>query len=136
MKKLLLICLLILSITLIDAYSKDKNVKIDVLYFHTTVRCESCLKIEEHTFNTINDIFEKELKDSTITVASIDFWEEGNEQYEKDYKFDTQTLILSKKVNGKEVKWKNLDKIFEYAGNYLHFQKYLKEEIDTFLKKK
>jgi len=136
MKTLLLICLLILSITLIDAYSKDKKVKIDVMYFHTTVRCEGCLKIEEHTFNSIKDVFEKELKDSTITVKSIDFWEEGNEHFEKAYKFDTQTLILSKKVNGKEVKWKNLDKIFEYAGNYLHFQKYLKKEIDIFLKKK
>jgi len=136
MKRFMLICLLILSITSIDSYSKEKNVRIDVMYFHTTVRCESCLKIEEHIFNTIKDVFEKEQKDNLITVKSIDFWEEGNEHFEKAYKFDTQTLILSKKVNGKEVKWKNLDKIFDYAGNYLHFQKYLKEEIESFMKKK
>lgn len=112
----------------------ETKVHIDVLYFHASLRCNGCITIEEFTQNSINSIFEKQLKDSTILIKSIDFQQLENEHFQDDYKFDTQTLIISKKINGKEVKWKNLDKIWDYSSSYKKFQKYIKEEINKFLK--
>lgn len=57
-----------------------------------------------------------------------------NEHYSQKYNFDTQTLIVSKKIDGKETVWKNLDKIWDYSSNYSKFSKYIKNEINNFLK--
>jgi len=39
---------------------------------------------------------------------------EGNFHYVKDYKLYTKSGIISEEVNGKEVRWGNLEKIWEY----------------------
>jgi len=112
-----------------DDSAKKDSVRIDVLYFHATMRCAGCLAIEELTESTMKDTFGKELKDSSITYSSVDFLAEGNEHFQDDYKFDVQTLIISKKVNGKEVKWKNLEKIWDLYSNPGNYSKYLESEI-------
>ena len=134
MKKTTIYLLFILLILTFSTGFKTKDkVRIDVLYFHATIRCQGCLTIEEYTQGAVFSTFEKQLRDSTITLNSIDFLKPENEHYQDDYKFETQTLILSKKLNGKEVKWKNLDKIWDYSSNFVKFQKYIKEEINKFL---
>lgn len=124
----------IIFVLTINSYSFEKKERIDVLYFHATIRCEGCLTIESNINKSINNLYAKELKDSSITLQSIDFLQLENEHFQDDYKFDSQTLILSKKVNGKEVKWKNLEKIWDYAIDYDKFQNYINEEIELLLK--
>jgi hypothetical protein len=128
---LLFICLVLTFSTGINA--QDKKVRIDVLYFHATMRCQGCLTIEDFTKKSINSLFSKELKDSLIVFSSIDFLQDENAHFQDDYKFDLQTLIISKKVDGKEVKWKNLEKIWDYSSDYKKFQKYIEEEINNLL---
>lgn len=113
---------------------KFSDARIDIIYFHATVRCQSCLTIEEFTRNSVNSSFEKELKDSSITLTVLDFQDEKNEHFQDDYKFETQTLIISKKIDGKEVKWKNLEKIWDYMNNYEKFRNYITAEVKDFIK--
>ncbi len=132
MRKILILVLLT-AITSYIAFSEENKPKIDVLYFHATIRCHACLTIEEYTKNILNTRYQKELKDSTITIQSIDFLDEKNEHFQDEYQLETQTLILSKKVNGKEVKWKNLTKIWDYYYDFAKFEKYITEELNKFL---
>jgi len=41
---------------------------------------------------------------------------------------------LSLVENGKEIKWMNMDKIWEYVGNKQRFIDYIKSEVANFLK--
>ena len=136
MKKFIL-CLMLVSLIIpfpTNMLAVEKKDRIDVIYFHATMRCQGCLTIEEYTTNSVKGLFDKQLKDGTITLSSIDFLQEENAHYQEDYKFESQTLILSKKVDGKEVKWKNLDKIWDYSSDFQKFQDYIKLEINKFLK--
>jgi hypothetical protein len=129
--------LLILIISFVSTLnSRVENARYDVLYFHATMRCEGCLAIEEFTKNSLSALFDKQLKDSSLTFNSIDFMEEKNAHFQDDYKFEVQTLIISKKVDGKEIKWKNLDKIWDFNSDYQKFQKYIEDEITSFIKEK
>ncbi len=131
-KNLYLIIILLLST--FQLHGLEIHTKVEVLYFHATLRCHGCLTIEENINKSINNLFEEQLKDSVLTSSSLDFLQPENEHYQDDYKFDSQTLILSLKKNGKEVKWKNLDKIWDYYSDFPKFQEYIKEEINAFLK--
>jgi len=134
MKKKLLAFLILTIILTCQLFSKESKVEIEVIYFHATARCEGCLKIEDFTFSSVNKNYDKELKNGTIKIQSIDFLEPENEKYQTKYGFDTQALIISKKVDGKEVEWKNLDKIWDYSNNFKKYEKYVKKEINKLLK--
>ncbi len=56
-KYLIPIFLLIANLSLLLAKQKDEV--IEIYYFHATVRCESCLKIESYIHSTINQYFKK-----------------------------------------------------------------------------
>lgn len=128
------IYLLVLLFSISALMSKEQKVEIDVIYFHATARCQGCLKIEDFTFSSVNKNYEKELKNGLIKIQSIDFLEPENEKYQTKYGFDTQALIISKKVDGQEVEWKNLDKIWDYSDNFRKYEKYVKKEINKLLK--
>jgi len=104
----------------------------DIIYFHATVRCEGCLRIEDFIQKSVHYAFEKELFDSSITLKSLDFLQPENEHFQNDYKFNVQSLILSKKINGKEVAWKNLDSIWDLDGDFGKFESYIEREIRNF----
>lgn len=114
--------------------SKTDTVTVEIMYFHATMRCQGCMTIEGHINKSVNAIYGNELKKGNVLLKSIDFQVPENEHFLEDYKFDSQTLIISKKVNGKEIKWKNLEKIWDYSSDYKKFKKYLVGEVNKFIK--
>ena len=125
-----LAAIMFLGLSLNISEAKNNKTVIDVMYFHATIRCQSCLDIERNAKSTMDELYANEIKSGKMTFASLDFLEPENEKFSKKYDFDNQVLIISKKVNGKEVKWKNLDKIWEYSGDYNKFRDYVKKEIE------
>ena len=133
MKKLTILTVAFIIMSVLS-FSKDNNSTIEVIYFHATMRCNGCMTIENYTQKSLNSNFGNEIKNGKILLKSIDFQQTENEHFAEKYKFDSQELILSKKVDGKEVKWKKLDKIWDYSDNYNKYQQYIKKEIKKFLK--
>lgn len=133
--KFILSFFLIFSFGLIGEEKNPKeNFKIVAFYFHTTHRCATCLKIENLSRQTIEKYFSNELKEGKIAFIPVNFEEEENKHYAEDYKLYTKSLIISLFKDGKEIKWKNLDKIWLKVRNEEDFQKYVKEEIENFFR--
>ncbi len=133
-RKLLVSIGVILLIAAINSFSKEKSENIKIMYFHATERCQGCLALEGNVVKSVNELYETELKAEMYNYDSIDFLAEENEKFVELYKIETQTLIISKVVEGKEVKWINLDKIWDYAGSYPKMKKYIDREMKKLLK--
>ena len=102
-------------------------------YFHGSARCPSCYKIEKYTTETIKTKFENELKEGKLTLQVINVEEGMNNHFIQDYSLSTKSVVLSEVNEGKEVKWKNLDKIWELLGNETQFSNYIETELRSFL---
>jgi hypothetical protein len=113
---------------------KSEQRKLVVYYFHTTFRCQSCNMIEQYTKEAIQGGFAEEIKDGRIEMKIINVEEKGNEQFAKDYKLYTKSVIVSDVRNGKETTWKNLEKVWQLLGDQNKFKEYIQTEIKTFLK--
>jgi hypothetical protein len=107
-----------------------------VYYFMTTTRCPSCHKIETYTHTTVMDKFAAELNGGTMEWKMVNTDEAANEHFIKDYNLFTKSVIISKVVDGKEVSWKYLDKVWDLLSNQEKFQKYIESEIRAFMKEK
>jgi hypothetical protein len=103
-------------------------------YFHGTARCPTCHKLEQYSKEAIDANFKDALVSGKLEFKTVNVEDKGNEHYGSDYQLYTKSLVLSLMADGKQVKWKNLDKIWEYVGNKQKFIDYVKSETADLLK--
>jgi hypothetical protein len=109
--------------------------KLEVLYFHATRRCPTCMAIEENAKKTLDTYFAAQLKDGTIQLTVIDVDDDKNKAIAGKYEATGSALFLTKTVNGKEVKKDMTEFAFSYARNNPDkFMSGLKNKINEMLK--
>lgn len=128
------IAIFLLFLAINSFASENKTIKVEVLYFHATIRCEGCLMIEKYTKETIEQVFANELKSGVLSFASLDFMQEENSHYVEKFGIETQTLIVQLSDGTKTLKWKNLERIWDYVNDYSKFRNYIVDEVSRFLK--
>ncbi len=142
MKKIFLIFLAIAALSsssifissLAQAEEDAQGAHVVAYYFHGTFRCPTCHKLEQYSKEAIETNFKDALASGKLEFKVVNVEDKGNEHYAKDYQLYTKSLILSLVKDGKEIKWKNLDKIWEYVGNKERFIDYVKSGVADLLK--
>ncbi len=120
--------------SLAQAGEDAKGAHVVAYYFHGTFRCPTCHKLEQYSKEVIETNFKDALTSGKLEFKVVNVEDKGNEHYAKDYQLYTKSLILSLISDGKETKWRNLDKIWEYVGNKQRFIDYVKSGVADFLK--
>lgn len=138
MKKLFLRILLIgmlFSVSL-SVFAKDNSPqeKIKAYYFHGSFRCVTCTNMEKYSREAIEKNFKDALTSGRLEFKAINVEEKDNEHFINDYQLYTKSLILSLVKDGKEVKSKNLDKIWQLVRNKQKFLSYVISELNEFMK--
>ncbi|MDD4956332.1 MAG: nitrophenyl compound nitroreductase subunit ArsF family protein [Candidatus Omnitrophica bacterium] len=108
--------------------------KATVYYFHGSFRCPTCKAMEQYSKEAVETNFKDALASGEVEFKSVNVEKRGNEHFVEDYKLYTKTLILSMTKDGKEVKSKDLDKIWELARNKQKFIDYVTSEVKAFMK--
>ncbi len=118
------------------ALAKDTSAgsAVTAYYFHGTFRCPTCHKLEQYAQESIGSNFKDALASGKLTFKVVNIENKGNEHYGNDYKLYTKSLILSLTKDGREVRSKNLEKIWEYVGNKDRYENYVRDEVAAFLK--
>ena len=120
----------------IDAGSvgvKETSGKFVAYYFHGNARCANCKKIEQYSREAIEKYFTQELKTKKLTFTIINTDVSENEHFIEDYQLYTRSLIIAEFKDGKQVRWKNLAKVWDYLNDKEKFYEYVKSEIQNYL---
>jgi hypothetical protein len=116
------------------AQGSQSEAKITAYYFHGSFRCITCTNMEKYSREAIEENFKDALASEKLEFKSVNVEERGNEHFVNDYQLYTKALILSLVKNGKEVKSKNLNKIWQLAHNKQKFIDYVTSELNEFIK--
>ncbi len=108
--------------------------KVIAYYLHGKFRCYACTMLEKYCKEAIEAGFKDALVSGKLEFKAVNVEDRGNEHFVNDYQIYTKSLILSLVKDGKEIKWKNLDKIWEYVRNRQKFSDYVTAEAAVFLK--
>jgi hypothetical protein len=90
--------------------------------------------MERYSREAIEANFKDALASGKLEFKAVNVEDRGNEHFVDDYKLYTKSLILSLVKDGKEVKSKNLDKIWELARNKQKFVEYVTAEVNALMK--
>ena len=104
-----------------------------VYYFHGKFRCSTCRRIEQLTREAVSENFGDAIGTGALQIKVINVEEPQNSHFSKDYKLFTRSVVVSDMVNGKEMQWKNLQKVWELVHDEKAFKEYIRSEIKNYL---
>jgi hypothetical protein len=131
------------TIDIINAEEKNKgkitnptdkaSKKLIAYYFHGNFRCDNCRKIEQYSREAVEKYFVEELRTKKLTFTIINTDLSENKHFIEDYQLYTRSLVIAEYKDGKEVRWKNLTKVWDYLNDKEAFCEYVKSEIRNYL---
>ena len=110
--------------------------KVAVYYFHNTVRCATCLRMEDFSGFAIQAGFPDELKSGQIEWRVVDMQTPENKHFVEEFRIHMSSLVIVRFKDGKQVEWRNLEKIWDHVGDMNDFVKYVQSNVKAFLKAK
>ncbi|HNV86528.1 MAG TPA: nitrophenyl compound nitroreductase subunit ArsF family protein [Candidatus Omnitrophota bacterium] len=119
--------------SLIAADVPASSPTVTAYYFHGNFRCPTCRNMEQYSREVIENDFKDALASGKLSFKAVNVEQSGNEHFVNDYQLYTKALILSLVKGDKEVRSKNLDKIWEYVRNKQKFQDYVRSEVTAFM---
>ncbi len=143
MKPIKLMSLVIVSLCIFIACNEQKSPKvtkiesdvskIEVIDFHSTHRCKTCIAIESNTEYTLKTYFAQEMKEGKITFQTLNV--EDNKQLAEKFEATGTSLFLNVISKGKETSINLTNLAFSKGRNKALFSEKLKEKIENELKK-
>jgi hypothetical protein len=115
--------------------NNPKNLKLKVLYFHITNRCNTCRSIEANVRKTLNEYFLNDIETGVVDLYVMNCELPENQDLVKKYEAYGATLALTSYMNGKEQKSEDLTNwAFQKVHDQEIFISELKTKIDEYLK--
>ena len=103
-------------------------------YFHRTIRCPTCLSIESQARDAIRAGFPQEIAAGRLKWLAVDVEEPGNEHFEKDFALEASSLVIVEQREGKNIRWKNLERVWELYEDSDAFRDYVQKEVAAYLR--
>jgi hypothetical protein len=102
-------------------------------YFHGYKRCPTCLKIESTAKEVIEKAYPDRIKDGSLAWKAVNFEAPENAHFADDFQLVVSSLVLVEYRNGEQVKWTNLEDVWDLIGADEQFSEYVRGEVAKFL---
>ena len=107
-----------------------------VYYFHGDKRCVTCHKLENYTKEVLDTYLQDKISSKELVWKTVNVDRPENRHNINDYNLLTKSVVLSEVVGGQEVRWKNLDQIWQLVGDKDSYLAYIRDSISNFLEGK
>lgn len=126
---------LILTISGVGRSAAAEKRTVAAYSFHGTLRCMTCLLVEQGAEKAIRDNFPGELLDGSLAWRSVNIRLPGNRHFATEYDVLSWALVLVEYRDGNPGKWRNLP----LAGELVQadpdaFRRYVTSEVRSLLK--
>jgi len=111
--------------------SNGASCVIEAIYFHTTYRCVTCLKIENEAKAIVEAEFAEELAAGTLRWSAINVDEER--AYISQYNLAMPSLVLIRKVEDEVVDWITLADTWSHIRSTTRFSAYIRDSFQEFM---
>lgn len=102
-------------------------------YFHTNTRCTTCRRMESYFNEAVMTSFADDLDSGRVDIMTVNVEEPGNEHYAKEYELVAANVVLAEFREGKRVRWKSLDEVWNLTDQKPAYLAYIKHELEQFL---
>jgi hypothetical protein len=105
--------------------------RVDVFYFHRTIRCETCLRFESYARGALGADFADDLTSGRLTWSVLNLEDEANAKPVDRYDIFESSLVVSTVRDSAEVNWEKLEAIWVLVSDENAFRDYVSAEVDS-----
>lgn len=109
--------------------------RVTVYYFHSTLRCETCLLIEAQADVTLRAEFADELSNGTLVWRPLDMHLTENKHFITDFSLGANDLVVLREKAGENPSWEKIPELWELAADPELLSHRLRAVIARFLGK-
>lgn len=102
-----------------------------VYYFHSTVRCETCLFIEAMAEGTLQAHFAEELKKGALVWLPLNVDRPENATFLSDFHLQSNELVVVRQRRGEAKVWEKIPEIWNLAADPARFSQHLHETVSA-----
>lgn len=115
--------------------NNPQNLKLKILYFHITHRCNTCFNIESYVRQTLDSGFAKQMELGFIDLYILNCELPENKELVEKYEAYGATLAITSYSNGKEGETEDLTNwAFQKVSTPVLFKEMLTTKINNLLK--
>lgn len=103
--------------------------KLIVYFFAEGKDCTTCQSIPLYTKIALDSLFPDELKTGKIVWRTVNVDDPRNAHFVTDYNLYTKSIVLVRVENGKQMRWKNLQSIWDLVYDKDAFVDYIRKEV-------
>jgi hypothetical protein len=111
------------------------DTKVVAYYFHSTVRCITCRKIEGYSREVVEQKFGADIAKGRLQFTLVNVQLPENQYFIKDYQIFTKSLVLVRFDKGRQAEYKVLNDTWELVGDKPAMQGYVEREVRDYLKR-
>jgi len=104
-----------------------------VYYFHRTLRCQTCLAIEDLAAFAITQNLIVEIERGALAWRPVNVDQEADAHFVDDFALETQALVVAAYHEGALVRWRNLEKVWDLHPTPAAFDAYVLSAVRGFL---
>lgn len=115
--------------------NKDQKIiadKIEVVHFHATQQCWSCVKVGEYTEKSLKIRFPKELESGRVKFKSINIDLPENSEIKKKYKAYGSSLFINLIYDDQDHISEDVN-VWRLINSEIQFRKYLGDKLEKYL---
>lgn len=142
MKKILIISATVLGIALFFAFRPSRTTggaepdkvggdKVEVIYFHFSRRCVTCLAVENKTREALIALYPEEFSTGKITFASVNLEEDKNKDIIDRAKATGQALLV---ISGNDRKDLTTEAFLYANNNFDKLKEAVRKVVDPLIK--
>ncbi|HRZ35824.1 MAG TPA: nitrophenyl compound nitroreductase subunit ArsF family protein [Candidatus Paceibacterota bacterium] len=102
-------------------------------YFHGTVRCDTCLLIENLAKAVIEEQFKADMDARRLTFLPVNYDLPENAHFLKTYSLPCPSLVLVRQTDGQDAGWKLLGDVWQLVHEPPELNRYVAAEVQAFL---
>lgn len=102
-------------------------------YFHRTLRCQTCLLIENLAGFAVTQNLFKEIEAGTLVWRPVNVDQPENTHFLTDFKLEGQALVLASYKGGQLQDWRVLEEVWNLHGDPAAFDVYVLDAVRAFL---
>ncbi|MCC6697338.1 MAG: hypothetical protein IT365_17040 [Candidatus Hydrogenedentes bacterium] len=104
-----------------------------IYFFDSDKECTTCSQLESYALETIQRDFAPELSSGKLQWRAINVDQPQNEHYVTEYGLYSKAVVVSRVENGQEMRWENLEDIWELVYDKPAYQEYIRANVKDFL---
>lgn len=107
---------------------------VTVYYLHGTVRCITCIALEDVTNRTVRDAFGGLLAEGVLALVAVDYDQPENAHFLDDFDLEMPGVVLAASAGDTLTAWRRLDRTWELSERHADLVRYITDETRAFVR--